>query len=153
MKTGLGTKLRKLLAELDGDVQAVYEELDTPFRPRFYPIVRFLLEEKQASVGGIAEAIGVTQPAATQTINEMKRRGLLEVESGPDRRSRTVRLTKDGRQLADRLRPVWAAVHRAAANLDADLPLGLEEILDAALSALRRRRFRARILKELGDTL
>src|SRR3546814_2222723 len=135
-------------SDLDGDVLAVYEELDTPFRPRFYPIVRLLLEDKEASVGGIAEAIGVTQPAATQTINEMKRRGLLEVESGPDRRSRTVRLKKDGRPLADRLRTGWAAVHRAAADLGAGLPLGLEAILDAALTSLRRPRFRARLRNE-----
>lgn len=153
MNVGLGTKLRQLLAELDGDTQAMYEELDTPFRPRFYPIVRLLLEQDVASVGGIAEAIGVTQPAATQTINEMKRLGLLQVESGPDRRSRIIRLTEEGRRLADRLQPFWEAVHRAAADLDADLPMSLDEILDAALSALRRRRFRARILKELGDTL
>src|SRR3546814_9746653 len=112
MNIGLGTKLRQLLAELDGDVQAVYEELDTPFRPRFYPIVRLLLEDKEASVGGIAEAIGVTPPAATQTINEMQRRGLLEVESGPQRRSRTARLTQDRQQLADRMNTAWAAVTR-----------------------------------------
>lgn len=140
-------KLRRLIAMLDGDVQALYDNMDVPFRPRFYPLVQLLLRDGQASVGELAAATGVTQPAATQTISEMKRQGLLAEVPGPDKRARLLRLTRAGKALAKRLEPVWAATHEAARRLNVEVPL--EEVIDAALQGLERRPFRERIVAEL----
>ena len=142
---GLGTQLRQLLARLDGDVQEAYDALGVPFRPRFYPIARLLLDAESSGVNAIASLTGVSQPAATQTINEMKKAGILEVASGSDRRSRAVRLTAEGRVLAARLEPLWEAVGRAAAELDRELPVPLPTLIGAALEALDRRPFGERV--------
>lgn len=142
---GLGTSLRHLLARLDGDVQAIYDELGVPFRPRFYPIVQMLLSEGTASVGALARATGVSQPAATQTIGEMVRLGLVELSTGDDARERRVGLTPAGIALADRLRPLWAAVAEAAGELDQELPNPLSATVAAAIEALARKSFRDRI--------
>jgi len=142
---GLGTQLRRLLALLDGDVQTIYEELGFPFRPRFYPVTRLLLEVGSESVSGIARLTGVTQPAATQTIREMRALGLVRVSAGEDRRARRVSLTDKGIRLAAEMRPIWEAVERAAAALESELPAGLAPVLDAAIAALDREPFGRRI--------
>ncbi|WP_114953235.1 MarR family winged helix-turn-helix transcriptional regulator [Sphingosinicella terrae] len=145
----LGHRLRQLLAALDGDVQSLYDELGIAFRPRFFPIVRRLLAASPQRVGDLAAAIGVSQPAATQTIAEMARAGLVSLAPAADRRTRQVALTPEGERLAERLGPVWAAVEAAAAALDRELDRPLSAAIDQALAALGREPFRDRIRKAL----
>lgn len=145
---GLGSRLRQLLAALDGAVQAEYDRCGAAFRPRFYPVVRQLLAAGASSVGALAAGAGVSQPAITQTLNEMRRAGLVAVGPGDTRREKLVRLTPEGEALAARLQPLWAAVEAAAARLEAEIgPLG--EILGAASQALEREPFAVRIAREL----
>lgn len=146
---GLGARLRQVLAALDGAVQAEYDRRGAPFRPRFHPVVRQLTGGGPASIGALAAGAGVSQPAITQTVNEMRREGLITVSAGDDRRERLVRLTARGRAVADDLQPVWSAIDAAARELEAEAgPLG--QILDAAAAALRREPFGDRITKELS---
>ena len=146
---GLGSKLRQLITRLDGDVQQLYGELRVSFRPRFYPVVRLLLQESQ-NVNSITAQVGVSQPAITQTLGEMKKVGLITTKSGRDRRNQIIRLTSKGQSLAERLQPVWSATHRAAAGLDADLTARLSAVVDEALAALDKNSFRDRIRAELS---
>lgn len=144
MAAGLGTKLRRLLALLDGDVQQVYDKMELDFRPRFYPIVSLLVGGPQ-TVGAIAGHAGLSQPAITQTLAEMKKARLVTAESGPDRRQKIICLTAKGRSLAKRMEPVWNATHRAAAGLERELSARLGDVIDEALAALERRPFHKRI--------
>jgi DNA-binding MarR family transcriptional regulator len=146
---GLGTQLRWLLTELDGAVQQVYDELEVPFRPRFYPVVQALLRCDEMTVNGLASCFGVSQPAATQTVGEMKKLGLVESVRGTDRRTRIVRLTPKGAALAKSLQNVWRATHQAAAELDEELTVGLATVTEQALAALQHRSFGARIRAHL----
>jgi MarR family transcriptional regulator, organic hydroperoxide resistance regulator len=142
---GLGTRLRVLLAALDGELQTLYDEMGVPFRPRFYPVVQHLLAEGASAVGELAARTGVSQPAMTQTVAEMVRCGLLERGSG-----RRLRLTADGRELCLRLAPVWRATAAAASELDRELPAPLGATLIAALSRLAEKPFQARILTAMA---
>jgi DNA-binding MarR family transcriptional regulator len=137
---GLGTRLRMLLASLDGDLQQVYDAMGEPFRPRFYPVVQQLRALGASTVGELAVLTGVSQPAMTQTLGEMRGRGLVTSESG-----RGVRLTAEGEALCLRLEPVWRAVEAAAAELDRELPQPLGATIAAALARLAERPFGERI--------
>ena len=147
---GLGTKLRNLILRLDGDVQYIYDELDLKFKPRFYPVVRLLVSEGPQSVNAIAENIGVSQPAATQTLAEMKKLRLTKTKPGADRRLQMICLTAEGEALAESLEPIWNAVHTAAAKLESELSLKLGAAVDEALAALDRQPFHQRVRTELG---
>jgi DNA-binding MarR family transcriptional regulator len=137
---GLGTRLRLLLAALDGELQALYDGLGEPFRPRFYPVVQHLLTAGASTVGELAARTGVSQPAMTQTVAEMISGKLLE--RGPGRR---LRLTADGKALCARLEPVWRATAAAADELDRELAEPLGATLIAALSRLAEKPFGARV--------
>ena len=148
---GLGTLLRRLLAALDGDVQQVYDSLDVPFRPRFFPVAQHLKSNGATGVGVLAGQVGVSQPAMTQTLAEMRSAGLVAMTNGEDRRARLVCLTEEGDALCERLQPVWQGIGRAAAALNAELPLPLETVLTSALDRLEQRPFRNRIQDQMED--
>lgn len=145
IRPGLGTQLRLLLAQLDGELTEVYKAEGHQFRPRFHPVFQLLLESKEASISEVANHLQASQPAATQTLAEMRRLDLVSYVAGCDRRERIVKLSPCGIELAKRLRPTWDAVRRAAVQLDDELSYPLSAILDEALIALRHKSFPDRI--------
>jgi len=155
MAAGLGTRLRHVLELLDGDVAQVYADLGLGYyRPRFSPVVRALDALGPSSIRDIAAAIGVTHSAASQTVAQMSRCGLVQLEPGQDARQRIVRLTDQARSLRPVIDAEWAATSAAAAELDAELPVPLGQVLTAVLAAVERRPMRERIAdaaRALGD--
>ncbi|MCA1661709.1 MAG: MarR family transcriptional regulator [Novosphingobium sp.] len=120
-------------------------------RSRFYPVMRELLTRESATIGELASAAQVSQPAMTQTVGEMVAAGLLERSEAEDRRTRLVGLSPRGRAAVGALWPVWNAVAAAAAGLDEELSMPLARLLKEALAALERRDFAARIEQAKGE--
>ena len=148
MQPGLGTQLRHLLELLDGAVEEAYALAGMRYRPRYTPVMRALIAQEPSTIGQIAEAAKITQPAATQTVALMIKEGLLVSESGPvDGRQRLIRLSPRGRAMLPRLRDCWQATQMAADSLDASLPQPLSQSLDEAISALDGESFGKRIAK------
>jgi DNA-binding MarR family transcriptional regulator len=152
---GLGTRLRHVLELLDGDVTQVYADLGlAEYRPRFSPVVRALVALGPSSIRDLARATGVTHSAASQTVAQLSGRGLVTLEPGEDARQRIVRLTGKARSLLPVIDAEWAATGAAAAELDAELPVPLGQMLTAIISAVERRPMRERIAdaaRALGD--
>jgi DNA-binding MarR family transcriptional regulator len=152
---GLGTRLRHVLDVLDGDVAQVYADLGLgDYRPRFSPVVRALDAIGPSPIRDLARAIGVTHSAASQTVAQMSRCGLVTLEPGADARQRIVSLTDRARSLRPVIDAEWAATGAAVAEMDAELTVPLGEMLAAILRAVERRPMRARIgdaARALGD--
>jgi DNA-binding MarR family transcriptional regulator len=143
---GLGTRLRHVLEVLDGGVAQVYADLGLPdYRPRFSPVVRALVALGPSSIRDLAAAIGVTHSAASQTVAQMARSGLVSLEPGADARQRIVYLTDRTRSLLPVINAEWAATVAAATQMDEELPVPLGQMLTAILRAVERRPMRERI--------
>jgi DNA-binding MarR family transcriptional regulator len=144
---GLGTLLRHVLDEMEGDIASVLSDLGTPgYRPRFSPVVRALVAVGPVPISDLARAIGVTHSAASQTVAQMASRGFVTLKPGEDARQRVVHLTAKARDLLPKIEAEWAATASAAAEMDAELPFPLAELVPAIAIALQRRPFRQRIL-------
>lgn len=144
MKPTLGTQLRHLIELLDGAVQDAYVQAGVETRPRYTPIFRALAACEPSALGQIAEAAGITQPAATQTIALMSKDGLVSVKPAPDdARQRLIRLTKKGRALYPKMQACWAATNLAADSLDQDA--ALSAAIASAIAALEIKPFAQRI--------
>ena len=144
MKRSLGTQLRHLIELLDGAVGAAYEEAGLAYRPRYTPVMRALIQAEPATIGHIAAAAGITQPAATQTIALMIKEDLVKAEAGThDGRQKLIRLSGRGRELLPRLQACWQATAAAAASLEAEC--ALSATIDAAIEALAARPYGERI--------
>ncbi|WP_262284230.1 MarR family winged helix-turn-helix transcriptional regulator [Micromonospora sp. MA102] len=145
-REALGTLLRHVLDLLDGDVAAVYAGLDlADYRPRFSPLVRVLVADGPLAIRDLAARVGVTHSAASQTVAQMARAGLVVLAPGADARQRIVTLADRARALLPAIEAEWAATTTAMRGLDAELPVPLANELYAVLAALRRRPLRDRI--------
>jgi len=145
-RPGVGTLMRHVLELLDGDVAKFQADLGlADFRPRYTPVVRALVAHGAMPIRDVARAISVTHSAASQTVNQMLRVGLLAASTGADARQRVVDLTPKTRALVPILEFEWAAASAAAEDLDAELPIPLRELLNAVLEAVARRSMRERI--------
>ena len=94
----------------------------------------------------LARATGVTHSAASQTVAELARQGLVDLRPGTDGRQRIVHLTDQARAILPTIEAEWDATASAADELDAELPFPLRELVPAVAAALDRRAFRDRIL-------
>lgn len=143
---GLGTQLRRLLDRLDADVaQAGLDVGLVDYRSRFSPIVRAVLAVGPSPIRDLARAVAVSHSAASQTVAQMHKLGLVELRPGRDGRERVVHLTEKARALLPAVQAEWAVTEAAAADLDIDLPFSLAGLVAAAHAALDRRSFRQRI--------
>lgn len=150
----LGTRLRHLLDLLDADVAAVYTDLGLDgFRPRFTPIIRFLAASGPKPIRDIADAIGVTHSAASQTVAQLAKEELVTLRPGADARQRIVALTPKAEQLLPTLDAEWHATSAAAVAFEAELSYPLSRLVDEALTALRQRPMRQRIADAAPDLL
>jgi DNA-binding MarR family transcriptional regulator len=145
-RAALGTLLRHVLELLDGDVARVYRELGlTDYRPRFSPLVRALVADGPMAIRELATAVGVTHSAASQTVAQLARAGLVTLAPGEDARQRIVHLTDRARKLLPVIEAEWRATTAAQAELDAELPMPLGDLLAAIVRALDDRPFHRRI--------
>jgi len=144
---GLGTQLRHLVELLDDGVSQANDYPGLDYRPRYTPVMKALAGGGELTIGQLADAARISQPAATQTVAVMAREGLVEVAAGEaDARQRVVALSAAGRALLPRLQRAWEATDRAAAALDAET--GLLAAVAATLAALDRQSFAERIAAE-----
>jgi len=141
----LGTRLRALLEAMDADVALALSDLGLrDYRTRYSAYIR-AVTAGPLPIGEIAERLGVTHSAASQTVAEMQQRGLLETRPGDDARQRLVDLTDKARALLPAIDAEWESTDAAAAALDAELPYSLSALIDDLAAALERKRFRERI--------
>jgi MarR family transcriptional regulator, organic hydroperoxide resistance regulator len=98
-----------------------------------------------ARIDQIAQSAGITHSAASQTIGEMVRAGLLTSRPGKDARQRLVKLTAKARRCVPALQAQWEATRAAAEGLDAALGHQLFTVLERAIAALEQQSFASRI--------
>ena len=141
----LGTLLRHLIETLDGSVQTAYADLALNYRPRYTPVLRVLRELGSASIRTISQRAGITHSAVSQTLAQMSRDGLIEMQVGDDARERIVALSPAALAMLPTLEGQWAITNAAAQTLDDELSMPLSQLLREAIDALERQPFKARM--------
>ena len=146
-----GARLRALLETMDAAVVETLVELGlSDYRPRFSAVVRAVRADGPSSIGSIAARLAVTHSAASQTVTEMARRGLVRVEPGADARRRLVRLTALTESLLPSIDAEWDATVAALEEVNAELSTPLTVISAELAAALERKPFRQRIAEHLA---
>ena len=136
----LGSRLKRLAEQMQGDVGLVAQRAGIPIQPGQYPLLATLDEHEPLTIGELAQSMGMSQPAVTKNAERLVEAGLIEVSRGDaDRRQRLVSLSAAGRQTLDRSkREVWPMVEAAVKEITDGLagPL-LDQIaeLEARLAA------------------
>ncbi len=156
---GLWAPLFALLADMDGQIAALYAECGlSEVRPRFARPLMLVAGSPDGASGtsgpgltirALAGSCAVTHSAMSQTVAAMRRSGLVQTNAGADARTRVVRLTDRGRQVLPFVKAEWAATEAALAELEQDLPHPVTEVVAQVAQALAARPFAERIRTHL----
>jgi len=117
----LGTRLKRLSERFLSEVGKMYERLDINFEPAWFPLFFLLHQRGSLSVTEIAEELNVSQPAASQLVSLLNRKGFISMEPDSfDRRRKIVSFTADGEELLEKLIPVWETLEASMYDIFRD---------------------------------
>lgn len=105
---GLGSRLKRLSENLMKEIQIVYNLAEIDFDSYIFPVFKTIADEKTITTSIITEKLQITQPAVTQSINKLIKRGLVIITHDPsDKRKKNVTLSGKGRLLLQKIIPLW----------------------------------------------
>lgn len=137
--TTIHVRDRCLCLHVQRAARALARRFDEALRPFAltngqFSLLMSLNRPEPPAMGPVANLLAMDRTTLTAALKPLERRGLVEVSPDPaDRRSRILKLTREGRKLLARAVPVWQKTHE---DLDRLLPEGASEALRRSLNAL-----------------
>ena len=109
----LGSRFRKVGDALYQEAVNIFAEVEVDFKPKWFSVFYSILLKQQASVTELSQYIGISHPAVSQIIKELKKAGLVtSITDKKDERRKAIALSEQGETIAAKLRPVWEAVEK-----------------------------------------
>lgn len=106
-----GSRLRRLSEAFLSEVNKSYQALGIDFDASWFPVFYLLSQNDSLSIKELSDATGVSHPAASQLVTNLKSKKLLKSTTAKDDgRRQMVQLTKAGHALLERILPVWEAI-------------------------------------------
>ncbi|MFJ8143401.1 MarR family winged helix-turn-helix transcriptional regulator [Streptomyces sp. NPDC096013] len=151
-RQSLWRPLRLLQASLDADIAQVYSERQIDgLKPSFVMELLRLHACGPMTIAELAESVQRTHSALSQKVAAMRTGGWVQTVVGDDARTRKVTLTDKARGVVDRLAAEWRATEAAVADLEAEIPYPLSQVVTDIERALERRSFHDRIAEKLAE--
>ena len=132
----LGTLIRHYIDQIDRDLEAAYLATGLDWRPRYTPVLRALMSIGPASIRTLSNIIGITHGAISQTVAQMEKRGLVELQKGNDARERIVQITSKTEAMIPALQWHWDVAIAVTMGIDADLSTPISTVMLEAIDAL-----------------
>ncbi|MET7334604.1 MarR family transcriptional regulator [Nonomuraea sp. NPDC005650] len=144
--------LRLLQASMDADIARVYTDARIDgLKPSYVLELLRLHARGPMTITELAESVNRTHSALSQKVAAMREAGWVETVEGRDARSKKVTLTGKARAVVGRLAAEWRATEAAAAELEAELPYPLSQVVTDMEQALERKSFHDRIAEKLAQ--
>ncbi len=103
--------MKRLSEQLMRETQLVYTTLEIAFDPYWFPVFWVVLQQQQTTTTALTQATRTTQPAVTQITSKLSAAGYITFTvDAHDKRKKQIVLSPKGLQLAEDLKPVWAAI-------------------------------------------
>ena len=143
--------LRLLQAAMDDDIAAVYAEARIDgLKPSFVMELLRLHARGPMTITELARSVRRTHSATSQKVAAMRAAGWVRTTAGSDARSKRVALTAKATRVIGRLAAEWRATEAAVAEIEAEIPYPLSQVVTDIEQALRRRSFHDRIAEKLA---
>lgn len=120
----LGTRLKRLGERMQADTQKMIDDIDgATIVASQFPYLAAVGRLAPLTIGDLAEALRVSQPAVTRTVMQLVETGMLNAEPAPDdQRRRMITLSGKGRRTIEcAARSVWPEIEAAVRDLCGDL--------------------------------
>jgi DNA-binding MarR family transcriptional regulator len=127
----LGSRLRRLSEAFLAEINRAYQNENIDFDASWFPVFYLLSKNSSLSIKELSDQTGVSHPAASQLITNLKNKKLVATNTcTDDGRRQLVQLTEQGQKLLEQILPVWNAVTLAMEKLVESEP-GCRDILPA----------------------
>jgi DNA-binding MarR family transcriptional regulator len=145
--------LRLLQESMDADIAGIYAEARvTGLKPSFVMELLRLSARGPMTITELADSVQRTHSATSQKVAAMRAAGFVRTAAGSDARTRRVTLTAKARKIIGKLAAEWRATEAAVAEIEAEIPYPLSQVVADIEQALRRKSFHDRIAERLaGD--
>jgi len=151
-----GSRLRRLSEAFLSEINRAYQNEGIDFDASWFPVFYLLNKNGSLSIKELSEQTGVSHPAASQLITNLKNKELVATNTcADDGRRQLVQLTDKGKLLLQQVLPVWDAVSQAMEQLIADEP-GCHQLLPAITcleNTFRSANLAGRISEKLSTNL
>ncbi|MEV0271761.1 MarR family transcriptional regulator [Hamadaea sp. NPDC050747] len=138
--------LRLLLEGVDQQIASIYVDAGVDgMRTRFVGPLIHLGRRGAMTVRELAESVEVTHSAMSQTVAAMRSAGFVADADNPDGRTRRVQLSDRGQAVIPLLEAEWRATEEALAELEAEIPYPVTQVVADLTAALAKRSFRERL--------
>lgn len=115
---GLGSRLKRVSEYMMRETQLVYNAYDIDFDPYLFPVFKTVSHHKGITNTELVEQLRFTQPAITQFVNKLCRKGYAKLlNHKTDKRKKTIVLTKKGDDLLIKIKPIWNAINKTVGEL------------------------------------
>jgi DNA-binding MarR family transcriptional regulator len=143
----ISTRLQRLAEQLRKDGVLIYKANNIEFEPKWFPVIYTLHFKPVLSVVEIAAEIGYTHPSTISLLKELEKEKLIRSKKDKaDERKRLIMLTTKGRELIERMKPIWGIMKAAAAEI-ADTQNNLMKAIIEAEEKLKQQSFLERALR------
>jgi DNA-binding MarR family transcriptional regulator len=143
--------LRQLQAAMDADIARIYAEAHIDgLKPSFVMELLRLHTRGPMTITELARSVQRTHSAVSQKVAAMRAAGWVRTTAGTDARSKKVVLTAKAARIAGRLAAEWRATEAAIAEIEAEIPYPLSQVVTDIEQALQRKSFHDRIAEKLA---
>ncbi|MDB5133540.1 MAG: MarR family transcriptional regulator [Mucilaginibacter sp.] len=106
-----GSRLRRLSEAFLSEINKTYQAAGIEFDASWFPVFYLLSQNDSLSIKELSDATGVSHPAASQLVTNLKSKKLIKTTTCKnDGRRQLVQLTKAGHALLEQILPVWEAL-------------------------------------------
>ncbi|WP_158838418.1 bifunctional helix-turn-helix transcriptional regulator/GNAT family N-acetyltransferase [Polaribacter sp. L3A8] len=107
----LGSRLKRVSEYIMRETQRVYDAYNIDFDPYLFAVFKIIKNNKGVNNSEIKNSLKTTQPAITQSINKLLKKGLIKIsEDKLDKRKKKIQLSKKGIKLAEDVTPIWNSI-------------------------------------------
>jgi DNA-binding MarR family transcriptional regulator len=143
--------LRLLEAAMDDDIARVYADAEIEgLRPSYVLELLRLQARGPLTITELAESVQRTHSGTSQKVAAMRAAGLVRTTAGADARSKRVVLTARAKRIVGRLAAEWRATEASIAEIEAEIPYPLSQVVVDIEEALRHKSFHERIAEKLA---
>lgn len=143
----ISTRLHRLSEQLRKDGAMIYKAFGIDFELKWFPVIFTIYQKELASVVEIANEIGYTHPSTITLLKELEKLELIQWQKDKqDERKRLFSLTTKGKDLIEKMKPVWELMATVLGDI-ADNRNNLLTAIDEAEEKLASQSFYQRALQ------
>ena len=143
--------MRLLQDAMDADIARVYAEARIDgLKPSFVLELLRLHATGPMTITELARSVQRTHSNTSQKVAAMRAAGLVRTAAGADARTKRVTLTAKATRIVGRLAAEWRATEAAVAEIEAEIPYPLSQVVTDIEQALQRKSFHDRIAEKLA---